>query len=155
MTLHAAKGLEYANVFLVGCEEGLLPHSNSLHNKAELEEERRLMYVGMTRAQKRLVITYALTRYTRGNIQSQMASRFLDSLPREKQWEEKIEKPDDYFTAGEAQPVLSYCEEGDFVQHKKFGRGVVIEVRTNTVVCVFEGYGVQTIDGEAINVSMA
>jgi len=81
MTLHAAKGLEFPIVFMVGMEEGLFPHSRSLMEKQELEEERRLCYVGMTRAKKRLFLTYARHRLFFGQRTSNIVSRFILELP--------------------------------------------------------------------------
>ena len=81
MTLHAAKGLEFPLVFMIGMEEGLFPHSRSLLEKSELEEERRLCYVGMTRARKKLFLTYARQRLYFGQRNSNTISRFLLELP--------------------------------------------------------------------------
>ncbi len=81
MTLHAAKGLEFPVVFMIGMEEGLFPHSRSLMDKNELEEERRLCYVGMTRAKKRLYLTHAKRRIFFGQRASNTLSRFLIELP--------------------------------------------------------------------------
>lgn len=81
MTLHAAKGLEFPVVFLVGMEEGLFPHSRSLMDKHQLEEERRLCYVGMTRARQKLFLTYAQRRLFFGQRQSNTVSRFIFELP--------------------------------------------------------------------------
>ncbi|MBI2613859.1 MAG: UvrD-helicase domain-containing protein [Candidatus Levybacteria bacterium] len=81
MTLHAAKGLEFPYVFMIGMEEGLFPHSRSLMEKNELEEERRLCYVGMTRARKRLFLTYARRRIFFGQKISNIVSRFILELP--------------------------------------------------------------------------
>jgi superfamily I DNA/RNA helicase len=82
ITLHAAKGLEYPVVFIVGLEEGVLPHSRSLENQQELEEERRLAYVGITRAMRRLYLTHAFRRsFFGGSSNFQEASRFLDEIP--------------------------------------------------------------------------
>lgn len=81
MTLHAAKGLEFPVVFMIGMEEGLFPHSRSLMDKAELEEERRLCYVGMTRAKKRLFLTHAKRRVFFGQKAANTLSRFLVELP--------------------------------------------------------------------------
>jgi DNA helicase-2/ATP-dependent DNA helicase PcrA len=81
MTLHTAKGLEFPVVFLTGMEEGIFPHERSLGNPQELEEERRLAYVGITRARKRLYISRAVTRTAWGSPQFYPASRFLDELP--------------------------------------------------------------------------
>ena len=80
MTLHAAKGLEFPVVFVVGLEEGLFPGSRAFDDESELEEERRLMYVGMTRAMKRLFLTYAASRYSFGSRNYNMPSRFLIEL---------------------------------------------------------------------------
>lgn len=81
MTLHAAKGLEFPVVFMIGMEEGLFPHSRSLMDKNELEEERRLCYVGMTRAQQKLFLTYARRRLFFGQRTSNTVSRFILELP--------------------------------------------------------------------------
>lgn len=81
MTMHAAKGLEFKTVFLVGMEEGLFPHSRSLMDPMQMEEERRLCYVGMTRAMEKLVITYAQRRLFFGQRSSNMVSRFLADIP--------------------------------------------------------------------------
>ncbi|MDE2025763.1 MAG: ATP-binding domain-containing protein, partial [Patescibacteria group bacterium] len=81
MTLHAAKGLEFPVVFMIGMEEGLFPHSRSLMDKNELEEERRLAYVGMTRAKEKLFLTYAQKRLFFGQRSSGIISRFLLELP--------------------------------------------------------------------------
>jgi len=81
MTVHSAKGLEFPVVFLVGLEEGLFPHSRSLTDTSELEEERRLCYVGMTRAMTRLYLTCAKSRMIYGSLQYNQRSRFLDEIP--------------------------------------------------------------------------
>jgi DNA helicase-2/ATP-dependent DNA helicase PcrA len=83
MTMHAAKGLEFPLVIIAGLEEGLFPHSRSSEDEAELEEERRLCYVGMTRAQSQLVLTSAARRRVFGEYQSTEPSRFLDEIPSE------------------------------------------------------------------------
>jgi DNA helicase-2/ATP-dependent DNA helicase PcrA len=83
MTLHAAKGLEFDTVFMVGMEEGLLPHSRSLSDESEMEEERRLCYVGMTRAKRNLYLTCARTRRIFGSTQSNSESRFISDIPRQ------------------------------------------------------------------------
>lgn len=89
MTLHAAKGLEFPNVFLVGVEEELLPHANSV-DEHSIQEERRLAYVGITRAQKNLTISYAKVRSRYGDASTVEPSRFLDELPPEHlEWEDK------------------------------------------------------------------
>jgi DNA helicase-2/ATP-dependent DNA helicase PcrA len=81
MTLHAAKGLEYPVVFLVGMEDGVFPHLRSLGEPAQMEEERRLAYVGLTRARERLHLSYARSRMLHGQTQYNPPSRFLDEIP--------------------------------------------------------------------------
>jgi DNA helicase-2/ATP-dependent DNA helicase PcrA len=83
MTMHAAKGLEFPVVFIVGVEEGLFPHSRALVDANELEEERRLAYVGITRAQERLFLTHAWSRQQFGTTQYNPPSRFLEEIPEE------------------------------------------------------------------------
>ena len=83
MTMHSAKGLEFPVVFIAGLEEGLFPHSRSSDDEAELEEERRLCYVGLTRAQRRIVLTSAARRRVFGDYQSTEPSRFIDEIPAE------------------------------------------------------------------------
>ena len=82
-TLHAAKGLEFKAVYVVGLEEGYLPHGNSGDDPEELEEERRLLYVGMTRAEDQLTLTLADRRLVYGKVQYRSPSRFLEEMPRE------------------------------------------------------------------------
>ena len=81
MTIHAVKGLEFPVVFITGCEEGIFPHGRSLLNAAELEEERRLAYVGITRAKKLLYLTFAQKRTLYGSVQANPPSRFLSDIP--------------------------------------------------------------------------
>ena len=83
MTVHAAKGLEFHTVFVTGLEEGLFPHENSLDEYDGVEEERRLMYVAVTRAKRRLYVTHAQSRMLHGQVRYNIASRFLDELPRD------------------------------------------------------------------------
>jgi DNA helicase-2/ATP-dependent DNA helicase PcrA len=83
MTLHLCKGLEFEHVIIGGCEEGIFPHSNSSFDKEQLEEERRLMYVGMTRAKTQLRLFFARSRMLWGETQHNVASRFIDDLPHE------------------------------------------------------------------------
>ncbi len=96
MTLHGAKGLEFPIVFMIGMEEGLFPHSRALMDKQELEEERRLCYVGITRAEERLYFTYARRRLYFGQRQSNTVSRFISELP-----EEVLKQNFQYFKIGE------------------------------------------------------
>jgi DNA helicase-2/ATP-dependent DNA helicase PcrA len=83
MTVHAAKGLEFTNVFITGLEEGLFPHENSVNEEDGLEEERRLMYVAITRAKERLFLSHTQSRLLHGQVRYNLPSRFLDELPAE------------------------------------------------------------------------
>ena len=93
MTLHAAKGLEFRVVFLAGMEEGILPHSQSLEQSEDIEEERRLCYVGMTRAREQLYCLYALQRYVRGQPREQSPSSFLNEIPEAVKEETRLARP--------------------------------------------------------------
>jgi len=121
MTLHSAKGLEFPVVFLTGMEEGTFPHSRSLENDNELEEERRLCYVGITRAEKKLYLSYVDTRKVYGVDQMRLPSRFLDELP-----EEVI------VSSGKVMGVKPFKGEffaGDRVIHPKWGNGTIVSTR--------------------------
>lgn len=83
LTAHASKGLEFPTVFIIGMEEGLFPHSQSMGDQQELEEERRLCYVAITRAKERVYLTNARSRLYFGNIQANLPSRFLSEIPKE------------------------------------------------------------------------
>ncbi len=126
MTLHSAKGLEFPVVFLVGLEEGLFPHNLALDEPGRLEEERRLCYVGITRAMRELYLTYAESRRLHGREDYPLPSRFLSELPGELIEEVRrgfVQRP-----AAKAQPAAA---EGNFrpgqqVHHPRFGDGVVL-----------------------------
>jgi len=83
MTVHSAKGLEFNVVFISGLEDGLFPHENSMNEDKGLEEERRLMYVAVTRARQRLYLSFAQTRMLHGQTRYNLPSRFLDEVPQE------------------------------------------------------------------------
>ena len=142
ITLHQAKGLEYDAVFLVGLEEGMLPHSRSMEDPAQIEEERRLLYVGMTRARKRLYMFRAFQRRFHGQSGSQMASRFLLEIPeslitiRDIRGHSRVADriPDPMWTKRAAstpapRPATRSADEflpGEKVRHGVFGEGVVV-----------------------------
>ncbi|MCP4643556.1 MAG: UvrD-helicase domain-containing protein [bacterium] len=136
MTCHAAKGLEFDNVFLIGLEDGLLPHATALDSEEELEEERRLCYVAMTRARKRLVLTHADTRLLFGEKKTCVSSRFLDDLPRDEL--EFAHRKRKGSPKAPGRPVQSKPEapraapggltRGTRVRHATFGRGTVMQV---------------------------
>ena len=140
MTLHTAKGLEFPLVFMVGLEEGLFPHQMSIDEPGRLEEERRLCYVGMTRAREKLIISHAESRRLYGRTDNYcLPSRFLDELPTEliediRPTRSKLNSHYDAFRqpttdqykgiADQAQPFAI----GQRVQHAKFGEGVVLNM---------------------------
>jgi len=145
MTLHAAKGLEFPIVFLGGLEEGLFPHSRTLMNPEEVEEERRLAYVGITRAEKELYISNATTRTVFGRTSSYLPSRFIDEIPEElvAGLRAKRKVPDDIkrhvpqHMSVTSRPVtkpivrnevIADWKIGDTAIHSKWGNGKVINV---------------------------
>ena len=145
MTLHAAKGLEFPIVFLGGLEEGLFPHSRTLMNPEEIEEERRLAYVGITRAEKELYISNATTRTVFGRTSSYLPSRFIDEIPEElvDGLRAKRKVPDDIkrhvpqHMSVTSRPVtkpivrnevIADWNIGDTAIHSKWGNGKVINV---------------------------
>jgi DNA helicase-2/ATP-dependent DNA helicase PcrA len=142
MTLHNAKGLEYDAVFIIGCEEGVFPHSRSLEEGNE-EEERRLAYVGITRARKRLWMTHARSRRMFAGRETGFPSRFLSELPDELVEREGTEEQalTGWSLGGNGAPVpkadpsLSFAT-GDDVVHASFGEGVVTAVETGGVIVV-------------------
>ncbi len=145
ITLHQAKGLEFPVVFIVGVEEGLLPHRRSLGDPEELEEERRLCYVGVTRAQKRVYLLHTNRRNLFGSSSASNRSRFLEDIPqhlvnpRGLSEETEREKEEDEFTPvttlyskPSPQPFSTLSlKAGDHVNHKMFGEGVVVSCSAN------------------------
>ncbi|CAA9452180.1 MAG: ATP-dependent DNA helicase UvrD/PcrA [uncultured Rubrobacteraceae bacterium] len=149
MTLHNAKGLEYDHVFIVGMEEGTFPHARSL-DEQNLEEERRLCYVGITRARKTLTLTYARVRSTYGEREYQMPSRFLSEIPerfkagtvpgasaaRGGGWGAALPRRE---RSPERATATVGFSAGEKVRHAKFGVGQVVEARDGKVVVRFGG----------------
>jgi DNA helicase-2/ATP-dependent DNA helicase PcrA len=151
MTLHNAKGLEYEAVFMIGCEEGVFPHSRSLEEGNE-EEERRLCYVGMTRARRRLWLTHARSRRLFGDRAGGYPSRFLGELPDELvEREGTAEQAITGWALGDGTPggpgagkAGAEFATGDDVVHASFGEGVVTAVETGGVIVVrFAGDGAE------------
>lgn len=149
MTLHAAKGLEFPVVFLTGLDEGLFPHSRTLLDPSQVEEERRLAYVGITRAERQLYVTNAITRTMYGRISAYMPSRFLAEIPPQlmEDYHRKSAMPQSRSTATVpgrqrvsilTKPVASSLPKkhavtdtyakGDKVRHKIWGIGTVLQV---------------------------
>jgi len=143
LTLHSAKGLEFPVVFITGLEEGLLPHSRSFDEPEEMAEERRLAYVGLTRAEDRLFLTYAFRRTRWGSSEATVPSRFLDDIPEEltsgswrmtgasrRERETSWDRPgrDRVAALDEASPVPQFSA-GQRVMHDSFGEGMVLDSR--------------------------
>jgi len=136
MTLHNAKGLEYPVVFMIGCEEGVFPHSRSI-DEGNLEEERRLCYVGITRAERQLYLTYARTRSLFGSRSYNMPSRFLDELPADLTDADGAGPVDSWDAAPSAPREAPIpFRVGDDVLHASFGEGVVIGTARGGIVVV-------------------
>src|SRR3989338_1558644 len=132
MTLHSAKGLEFPVVFITGLEENVLPHSRALYDTGELEEERRLMYVGMTRAKEELLLTYAINRTLYGGRGGNLPSRFLADIEAVTASAPALAvSSSEIPTANEPRYILELAE-GDGVQHQLFGTGTVLELRGET-----------------------
>jgi DNA helicase II / ATP-dependent DNA helicase PcrA len=155
MTIHAAKGLEFNNVFVVGLEENLFPSMMSVNSREDIEEERRLFYVAITRAKQQLFLTYATTRYRFGSMTYNEPSRFVDELPQENLMfighvVEKEEKPAPFFdhhippmlrkkTAASAfsdyvpsenfvPDDVKLLQPGMEIEHQKFGMGKILNL---------------------------
>ena len=144
LTLHSAKGLEFPVVFITGLEEGLLPHFRSLDDPEQMAEERRLMYVGLTRAKDRLFLTYAFRRTRYGESEPSIPSRFLDDIPPElvggswRQGERAGGRRSRgagrrWSAGGGSRPTIHVAqfEAGQRVRHTAFGEGVVLESRAD------------------------
>ncbi len=147
MTVHAAKGLEFDSVFIGGLEEGLFPHENSSQEESGVEEERRLMYVAITRARKRLYMTFSQTRMLHGQTRYNLRSRFFDEMPDASlKWLSPKVQPtwfgraksawDDAPESGVNQIAQSFSKTqsgsgwriGENVAHAKFGEGVIVNI---------------------------
>lgn len=160
MTLHSAKGLEFPFVFLVGLEEGIFPHSRSALSPAELEEERRLMYVGLTRAKEKAWLVSAETRMIFGSTQMNAPSRFISEIP-----DNLIEKEARRTGRGNSEFSETYranrsskaqsastslntsspdtFRPGDSVHHQTFGNGIVIKIEGSLITIAFRTKGIK------------
>jgi len=147
MTVHSAKGLEFDAVFITGLEEGLFPHENSQKEEGGVEEERRLMYVAITRAKRRLYISFSQTRMLHGQMRFNLKSRFFDEMPEDSlKWlSPKVQQPhhwtphpkaawEDALGAGTNQIAQNIVKKdigwriGESVAHAKFGEGVIVNI---------------------------
>ncbi|QQS64608.1 UvrD-helicase domain-containing protein [Candidatus Saccharibacteria bacterium] len=157
MTLHAAKGLEFPVVYMVGMEETIMPHSRAMYDAGELEEERRLCYVGMTRAREELYLVHAASRLLYGGLQHNPPSRFLSEVSGEEvrsagfgnsfdsganaNWTQKL--------GGKISQEPRYAPElmeGDRVRHQLFGEGVVVELDGDNAAIYFKNKGTKTLN---------
>jgi len=167
MTMHASKGLEFPVVFLCGAEEGLFPHSRAFDNEDDMEEERRLCYVAMTRAMDRLYITHSISRMMYGNMQYNMPSRFIHETPKSLVLDrspkpaasEPVSIPgrssfnfSEYLKSSaqknSTKPTQSVdFSIGDRVEHSKFGKGMIVNITgtepKRVFAVAFEGQGVK------------
>jgi DNA helicase-2/ATP-dependent DNA helicase PcrA len=141
MTVHAAKGLEFPVVFMAGMEEGIFPHSRALYEPDEMEEERRLCYVGMTRAKQELVLSYARQRLLYGSIQHGPPSRFLADIG-----DGATLSPATQPAELTRQPVSLDLTVGDTVSHPVFGDGVIRELEGETATVIFKGKAVKRLN---------
>lgn len=174
MTLHSAKGLEFPNVFLVGMEEGIFPHSRTLMDENEIEEERRLCYVGITRAEKHLFLSNARTRTIYGRTQYYTPSRFLQEVPRNLvhiikrpvvqrlAMTQQVHKPTakenanwfeqhkaSFFPRESSAAAGCSFHVGDKVMHKKWGVGTIVTAKAaddgQEVTVAFAGGGIRSL----------
>lgn len=158
MTLHSAKGLEFDNVFLVGMEENIFPHSNSIYNSVRFEEERRLCYVGMTRAKKRLYMLHANYRTLYGSTYQNRTSRYINDIPPElvefKKWPELFFSKERRVkhkassikntefrlnTTSDSSPY----KVGNKIRHQQFGIGMVVSIREDIIQVAFPSKGIK------------
>jgi len=153
MTLHAAKGLEFPVVFMPGMEESIFPHSRALFDQSEMEEERRLCYVGMTRAREELFMMYTDSRILYGGLQHNPPSRFLSEIDSSFQTQSQSLGSSLFGTANISSPSNSteprYVPElieGDQVRHQLFGIGTVMEIDGDTVAIYFKGKGAKKLN---------
>lgn len=146
MTLHSAKGLEFDTVFISGMEEGLFPHSRSLLDERELEEERRLCYVGITRAKKRVYLTWTTARNIFGSLRINMSSRFLDDIPVSLITEHgKFKVKNKRKDKNENEEKKHLFGDGERVSHPVFGEGVIISSDADILTIAFMKTGIKKI----------
>lgn len=148
MTLHSAKGLEFPIIFIAGLEEGILPHSRSMLSHKEMEEERRLMYVGVTRAKEKVYLLFTNLRTIFGSTQSNPPSRFLDDIPAHLM--ENCEVKETFFESifknkSDKTPFKKNLrfKDGEKVSHSEFGEGIVISADNDTMTVVFKKAGIK------------
>ncbi len=159
MTMHSAKGLEFRFVFIVGLEEGILPHSRSMLSEEEMEEERRLMYVGITRAKEKVYLLFTMERTIFGSTQINAPSRFLDDIPEHLLQNDKCQISN--FQVNLKSEMESYKDTKDFIQntrykiqdtkykggekvsHEVFGDGTVVSSQGDMITVAFKKVGLK------------
>ena len=182
LTLHAAKGLEFGAVFIVGLDDGIIPHSRSFDEPAQMEEERRLFYVGITRAKDRLYLLRAISRGGRGMSEETYPSRFLEDVPASLLvGKTRTGRPTTSFSSSQSfyrtpssseskwtlpppprsapvALVVSKFKSGDRVKHPSFGEGTVLESKIQgsdeTVVIEFKSVGLKRLDASLANLAI-
>ena len=161
MTLHSAKGLEFPTVFIVGLEEGILPHSRSMLSHAEMEEERRLMYVGLTRAKEKIYLLFTRQRSIFGSTQMNSPSRFLDDIPESlmqknsyREIEQKVFESLLKNKKKKKQTVTKF-KGGEKVKHAEFGDGIVVSVSGDTITVAFKKAEIKRLSVEFANLKKA
>lgn len=150
MTLHAAKGLEFPIVFMIGMEETVFPHSRAMYDQSEMEEERRLCYVGMTRAREELYLTHAYNRLLYGGLQHNPPSRFLSEMPggQQQTLSDQYNGNTNIVSGKQVDEprVIIDLQEGDGVEHKQFGVGTIMELDGDNAIIYFKGKGSKKIN---------
>jgi len=160
MTLHSAKGLEFPVVFIAGMEEYLFPHSRAMDSEEEMEEERRLCYVGITRAREKLYLTHALQRTLYGTSRYNVPSRFLNEIPEMLLQQENdnsskskvtpfdAEEPRKMVVAASKSDKGQVYSPGDKVFHSRFGKGTIVSIsgdkEDQQLKIAFEQGGIKT-----------
>ena len=155
MTLHSAKGLEFPVVFIAGLEEGILPHSQSMLSHVEMEEERRLMYVGLTRAKEKIYLLFTRQRMLFGSTQMNSPSRFLEDIPEKlvtrssyRETEQKIFASLLNKNLKKKKTSKSSFKGGEKVRHAEFGEGIVVSVVGDIVTVAFKKAGIKRLSAE-------
>ncbi len=156
MTFHSAKGLEFKYVFIAGLEEGLMPHSRSLLKAEELEEERRLMYVGLTRAKEKAYLLFTRERNIFGSAQVNLPSRFLEDIP-----QHLLEiLPGNFFPEikinfKKREQIKSSFRDGERIVHEKFGTGIIISSQGDTLTVAFSQSGLKKLSASVAPIKKA
>lgn len=157
MTMHSAKGLEFPTVFIIGLEEGIIPHSRSMLSEHEMEEERRLMYVGITRAKEKVFLLFTRLRTFFGSTQANPPSRFLNDIPN-KLIEENLEQisptPTTFFghknqsKRAEKPKNTGDFKDGERVSHPEFGEGIIISQENELMTIAFPKQGIKKLSSK-------